>query len=390
MIQWMKVNNNKMSPILWIIIVAFVGTAFVGINNYNPYLAKIKEDKIQSKDLYYFSQNKGYSINDENQKMILSEAVNEYIYINLAKDLGFGVTKKDIKKSLSSYKEFQVDGVFSFEKYSQVLKSKNINMKDFENNLSNLILSNKLDSFVKRIAPSSKQKEKYKFKKESVFKYKVFYPKYEEIKEASIEDYYSQNSFAFKSKNIKVKYETFDYVEKDSLSLKKSLIKIKKQLIKEKMISEDDALYSKLKNLHSKGKKYSKPIIDKDTMSIYEIVNITDKIEPFETAKEKIKLLMQIKNMKEKLLSKSEIVYTDTISMKIAEQQSWFDNVQDEKGVIYDEQNDVYVKYSKEQQKSGLRTAEEISKEAFLENKSIILKNVVKRYKKEGSVHVSN
>ncbi|MDX2330927.1 peptidylprolyl isomerase [Campylobacter hepaticus] len=166
MLTWMQHHKKYLIITIWVSTIAFVGAGFLGWGAYDFNLnrsssvASVGSEKISFSEfdtrykqvLAYYNQISSGALTQENAEQLglknvaLSSLIEEKILLNFAKDLGISVNEKEIVQKLLSVKEFQnINGDFNKTIYYELLNANNLAPKDYEMQLGNEIIINKLD-----------------------------------------------------------------------------------------------------------------------------------------------------------------------------------------------------------------------------------------------------
>ena len=167
MIMWMQKHKKWLVVTIWISTFAFVGAGFVGWGSYNygstsGNVAVVGNKEIKVSDLQnqyntlyrQYQDAFGQTFNQEMAKKLKLEEsafktlVQKFILINYAQDLGLYITDKDIAKYLVSIPSFLKDGKFDKNTYLQALKQNRNNPTDFENQIRNDLLVQKIQNIL--------------------------------------------------------------------------------------------------------------------------------------------------------------------------------------------------------------------------------------------------
>jgi len=163
MIEWMQRHKKWLIVTIWISTIAFVGAGFVGWGSYdygksNSTVAIVGEKEVPLKDLQseysnlysQYQQMLGENFNQELAKQFkleeaaLQRVIQRYLILNYADDLGLIATDKDVAAELIKINAFFKDGKFDKNTYISVLKQNRKSITDFEDQLKNDILVNKV------------------------------------------------------------------------------------------------------------------------------------------------------------------------------------------------------------------------------------------------------
>ena len=163
MITWMQRHKKWLVITIWISTFAFVGAGFVGWGSYkygtsSSSVATVGKKEIKISDLqneynslYSKYQNAfGEAFNQEMAKQFkLKEAaytavIQKFTLLNYADELGLYATDKEIAKYLVQIPAFIKNGKFDKNIYLAVLKQNRTNPTDFEHQIGNDLLINKI------------------------------------------------------------------------------------------------------------------------------------------------------------------------------------------------------------------------------------------------------
>ncbi len=163
MITWMQKHKKWLVITIWISTIAFVGAGFVGWGSYdygtssgNVATVGKKEVKVADLQAEYnalyskYQQAFGEAFNQELAKQFkleeaaYSRVLQKFTLLNYAEELGLQATDKDIAKQLLTIPSFTKDGKFDKNTYISVLKQNRTNPADFEDQVKNDILINKV------------------------------------------------------------------------------------------------------------------------------------------------------------------------------------------------------------------------------------------------------
>ncbi len=166
MLKAMRKNVKSLSPILWIVIAAFVITIFavwggasrVGDSGGNNKVVQIGKEAITAEEYFQVlrqrieAMQKDYpELSSEMIKQlnlpqqILEQMIQQRLLLHLAKDMGLKVTDKELQEKIISYPVFQRDGKFiGFDEYKRILDWNHIPIGKFEDSLRDEILLTKV------------------------------------------------------------------------------------------------------------------------------------------------------------------------------------------------------------------------------------------------------
>lgn len=163
MITWMQKHKKWLIVTIWISTIAFVGAGFVGWGSYDygksgSTIAIVGDKEIPSKDvqaeysnLYgQYQQILGDNFNQELaqqfklEDIALQRVVQKYLILNYADDIGLVATDKDVAAELVKIPAFIKDGKFDKNTYLSVLKQNRRTAVEFETQLKQDIVVNKV------------------------------------------------------------------------------------------------------------------------------------------------------------------------------------------------------------------------------------------------------
>jgi peptidyl-prolyl cis-trans isomerase D len=166
MITWMQRHRKYLVITIWISTIAFVGAGFVGWGQYSygdkaGAVAKVGDISISQREWQqaysrlYGQYNQVFQGNfDEKQaesfglkQQAMRQVVEQALILNLANSYNLEVTSEELSKVIVSQDTFFDNGKFSKELYVKVLKQNNLNVADYESDLRNSILIQKVLSF---------------------------------------------------------------------------------------------------------------------------------------------------------------------------------------------------------------------------------------------------
>lgn len=163
MIEWMQRHKKWLIVTIWISTIAFVGAGFVGWGSYDygkstSTVAIVGEKEIPLKDL----QNEYSNLYSQYQRMLgdqfnkemaeqfkledvaLQRVTQKYLILNYADELGLIATDKEVALELVKINSFFKDGKFDKNTYITVLKQNRRTATEFETQLKQDILVNKV------------------------------------------------------------------------------------------------------------------------------------------------------------------------------------------------------------------------------------------------------
>ena len=165
MITWMQRHRKYLVITIWISTFAFIGAGFVGWGQYNygdkaGAVAKVGDISISQREWQqaysrlYEQYNQVFQGKfDEKQaesfglkQQALRQSIDKALILNLANSYNLEVTKDELSKLIVSQKNFYDNGRFSKELYIKVLKQNHINVTEYEDDLRQSILIQKVMS----------------------------------------------------------------------------------------------------------------------------------------------------------------------------------------------------------------------------------------------------
>ena len=163
MITWMQRHRKYLVITIWISTFAFIGAGFVGWGQYSygdkaGAVAKVGDIAISQREWQqaysrlYGQYNQVFQGNfDEKQaesfglkQQAMRQVVEQALILNLANSYNLEVTAEELSKVIVSQEMFHKDGRFSKEIYLKALKQNNLNVGDYEQDLRNSILIQKV------------------------------------------------------------------------------------------------------------------------------------------------------------------------------------------------------------------------------------------------------
>lgn len=166
MLTWMQHHKKYLVVTIWVSTIAFVGAGFLGWGAYDFNLnrsssvATVGNEKIGFSEfdtryrqiLSYYNQISNGALTPENAEQLgikniaLSSLVEDKLLLNFAKDLGIGVNENEILQKLANTREFQnPTGDFNKTIYYELLNANNLTPKDYETQLANEVITDKLN-----------------------------------------------------------------------------------------------------------------------------------------------------------------------------------------------------------------------------------------------------
>ena len=163
MITWMQRHRKYLVITIWISTIAFVGAGFVGWGQYSygdkaGAVAKVGDIAISQREWQqaysrlYGQYNQVFQGNfDEKQaesfglkQQAMRQVVEQALILNLANSYNLEVTSEELSKVIVTQEMFFKNGKFSKEIYVKALKQNNLNVVDYEGDLRNTILIQKV------------------------------------------------------------------------------------------------------------------------------------------------------------------------------------------------------------------------------------------------------
>jgi len=163
MITWMQRHRKYLVITIWISTIAFVGAGFVGWGQYSygdkaGAVAKVGDIAISQREWQqaysrlYGQYNQVFQGNfDEKQaesfglkQQAMRQVVEQALILNLANSYNLEVTSEELSKVIISQEMFFKNGKFSKEIYVKALKQNNLNVVDYEGDLRNSVLIQKV------------------------------------------------------------------------------------------------------------------------------------------------------------------------------------------------------------------------------------------------------
>lgn len=166
MLTWMQHHKKYLVVTIWISTIAFVGAGFLGWGAYDFNLnrsssvAVVGNEKISFSEfdtryrqiLAYYNQISNGALSEENAKQLgiesaaLTSLIEDKLLLNFAKDIGIGVSEDEILQKLANTREFQnPSGDFNKSIYYELLNASNLAPKDYEMQLANEVITDKLN-----------------------------------------------------------------------------------------------------------------------------------------------------------------------------------------------------------------------------------------------------
>jgi peptidyl-prolyl cis-trans isomerase D len=166
MLKAMRKNVKKLSPILWLVIAAFIITIFavwggagrLGERRTAGAIVTIGKERI-SADLYFQNLRQRLEglkreFKDLDSKLIqqlniprqvLEQIIQQTLLSQKAQELGIDASSEEIREKIIGYPVFQREGKFvGFEEYKRILEWNRISISEFEESLKKEIILNKV------------------------------------------------------------------------------------------------------------------------------------------------------------------------------------------------------------------------------------------------------
>lgn len=164
MITWMQKHKKYLVVTIWVSTIAFVGAGFVGWGAYDMNTNRAKSvAKVGNRNIsigefqqkygtmydYYLNASSGKFSQEQAEEMgldriVLQRLIQDNIMLSYADELGLSVSDEEIILALMVDPNFLTDGKFDKIKYENALKQARISPKDYEQNLANALLLDKL------------------------------------------------------------------------------------------------------------------------------------------------------------------------------------------------------------------------------------------------------
>ncbi len=237
MLTWMQHHKKYLVVTIWVSTIAFVGAGFLGWGVYDFNLnrsssvATVGNEKIGFSEfdtryrqiLSYYNQISNGALTPENAEQLgikniaLSSLVEDKLLLNFAKDLGIDANENEILQKLANTREFQdPTGDFNKTIYYELLNANNLAPKDYETQLANEVITDKLnqifnipskDEELKKLW--NEHKEDYKTKK--IYEISTYFlpVSNEKIDDKELEKFYNQDENKLKYKDFAGKVMDF-------------------------------------------------------------------------------------------------------------------------------------------------------------------------------------
>jgi len=252
MIEWMQRHKKWLIVTIWISTIAFVGAGFVGWGSYdygksNSTVAMVGEKEVPLKDLQneysnlysQYQQMLGNQFNKELAEQFkledaaLQRVTQKYLILNYADELGLLATDKEVAQELVKINSFFKDGKFDKTTYLNVLKQNRRTATEFEAQLKQDILVNKVQSlFQTSLKENELQNISNLIFSEDEVSLKIINDKNIKIKyqKDDLTKYWSTNKENYKSQSgFKISYTKIDNI-KDKTKKEMRKVALKKYL----------------------------------------------------------------------------------------------------------------------------------------------------------------
>jgi peptidyl-prolyl cis-trans isomerase D len=166
MLKTMRKNVKSLKPVLWIVVATFIvsiwaiwgGAGRLGESSRTGALATVGRETISADEYTQSLRQRLEAMKKQfsglNQNLIqqlnipqqtLEQLVQQRLLLQIARDKGLRATDEEVRARIISYPVFQRDGKFvGFEDYKRLLDYNHIPIKDFETNLKQDVLINKV------------------------------------------------------------------------------------------------------------------------------------------------------------------------------------------------------------------------------------------------------
>jgi peptidyl-prolyl cis-trans isomerase D len=234
----LAIRERVMGVVGWIVLgLLFVTFAFFGLNSYltssaDNYAARVNDTKISAgqhqrayeKLVARMRQMLGGNFDPEKfdesslKANALQRLISEELILQTADDEGFAVSDRQVAAQISSVEEFKKDGVFSKDRYRQVLRYQGMSPGEFEWRLQREIMANQLKSGIILTATSTENRLRNTYALQAQtrrFSYLIIpaasMESSIEITEADIEQYYADHPDEFMTdEQVRVRYLELD------------------------------------------------------------------------------------------------------------------------------------------------------------------------------------
>ena len=259
MIEWMQKHKKWLIVTIWISTIAFVGAGFVGWGSYDygkstSTVAIVGDKEVPLKDL----QNEYSSLYSQYQQMLgeqfnkemaeqfkledaaLQRVTQKYLLLNYADELGLIATDKEVALELVKINSFFKDGKFDKATYITVLKQNRRTAAEFEAQLKQDILVNKVQNlFQSSLKTNELQNISNLIYSEDEVSLKIVNDENIKINysESDLQNYWSFSKENYKSESgFGIKYTKIDNIDgKTKKEMKKVALKAYLNLKKEKV-----------------------------------------------------------------------------------------------------------------------------------------------------------
>jgi len=151
------------------------------------------------------------------KRRVLDQLIDQILIEQAANKMGIIVTKEEIRQAILHIPAFQLGGRFSLKLYKQVLANANLTPEQFESQVRQSLLENKLKTLLLSSlnVPEDEILDFYKYKNQQIdLKYVVFHPQdfIKKVKptEQELKDWYNKHSKDYMTKpQIKIAYLLF-------------------------------------------------------------------------------------------------------------------------------------------------------------------------------------
>lgn len=166
MLKAMRKNVKKLKPSLWLVVAAFIIAIFavwggggrIGVMGQEKPLIVVGQKKIYSQEYILSLRRQIESLQAQFKGLdrqlieqlgvpqrVIQELIQQYLLLEVAKDLGIEVTDEEIRNRIMSLPVFQRDGKFiGFEEYRRILELNRMSVAEFEASLKQEVLLNKV------------------------------------------------------------------------------------------------------------------------------------------------------------------------------------------------------------------------------------------------------
>jgi len=263
MITWMQKHKKWLIVTIWISTIAFVGAGFVGWGSYDygksdSTIAIVGKKEVPLNDLQMeysnlysqYQQILGKEFNQELAKqfkledMALQRVIQKYLILNYAEELGLIATDKDIGFELVKINAFFKDGEFDKNTYLSVLKQNKRTASEFEAQLKQDIVINKVKNLfqtqleeneIKNISSLIYSEDEVSLKILSDSDIKI------KISKDALTKYWSENKENYKSESgFEISYNKIANIKNNTKKeMKKVALKTYLELKKEKIVFQN-------------------------------------------------------------------------------------------------------------------------------------------------------